>query len=204
MEQKIKKLYAGLGWVSLFTNIRFWTGSFRQIERVVPKRGKIIDLGCGYGIFTNFIGLCSPKRKIIGIDMDGDKISYADRGLSNVTFRIGDATKMGIRNLTAIILMDVLHHLESYKAQEQLIQKATRLLAPYGKLIISEVDSGPMWKLILARIADFLLYPNQSVHYGYRKKLLPILEQYFGKQNIKVTTLKHNPFPHILYECVKQ
>lgn len=204
MEQKIKKLYAGLGWVSLFTNIRFWTGSFRQIERVVPKRGKIIDLGCGYGIFANFMALSSTKRRVLGIDMDKEKISFADRGLSNVTFRVGDATKMGIRNLTAIILMDVLHHLESYKAQEQLIQKSTRLLAPRGKLIISDVDSGPMWKLILARIADFLLYPNQSVHYGYRKKLLPILEQYFGKRNIKVSTLTHNPFPHILYICQKK
>lgn len=200
---RVKQLYAGISWVSAFTRIRFWTGSFTQIERYVPGTGTVVDLGCGYGIFANYLALSGPKRRVLGIDMDNDKISFADRGVPNAKFRVGDATKMRIRNLKAIILLDVLHHLHSYADQEQLIQKSKRLLSRGGKLIITEVDNKPTWKLILAYLADLFLYKGQPVYYGYRSRLFPILKSIFGPQQVKVIVLIHNPFPHLLYICDK-
>lgn len=203
-EENCKKMYSGLGWVSLFTKIRFWTGSFVQLEQLVPKKGKILDLGCGYGILSNYLALCCSKRKIIGVDSDLGKIKFAKRGLSNVSFSIGDATKMKFENLDCIILHDVLHHLESFKKQKKLIEDCKNMLSRNGILLIVEVDDSPLWKLILGRMTDFLMYKGDPVYYLYKEQITDLLGEYFKKNNILSQRLLGNPFPQVAYICKKE
>ncbi|EKD87575.1 MAG: glycosyl transferase family protein [uncultured bacterium] len=203
-KRKVIRLYRGLGWVTFFTRVRFWTGSFEEMDRYISPSGTILDLGCGYGIFANYLALSSPRRKVIGVDLDKDKLRYADRGIKNAKFLYGDATRMRVPNLKGITILDVLHHLDSYSMQESLIKACTSMLVKNGKLIVSEVDSKPFWKLILARLADSLLYPGQPVYYGHRNRLFPLLQKYFGAGNVRTYTLHYNPFPHRLYICQKK
>jgi len=203
-ENQVKKLYGNLGWVSVFTRIRFWTGSFIQVEQKVPTNGKILDLGCGYGIFANYLAVCSPQRKVIGIDTDRNKIKFADRGIVNTSFQIGDATKMHVKNFDAILLLDVLHHLNSYKGQERLIRSCMNMLKSNGRLFIIEVNNKPFWKLVLGRITDALLYFGQPVYYRYKNEMVIMLSKYFGKNYIIAHQFTHNPFPQVLYICQKR
>lgn len=203
MEKKVKKLYSGFGWPSVFAKIRFWTGSFVQLEKMIPKTGKILDLGCGYGIFANYLALCSAKRKIIGVDTDLGKIKFADRGIPNVSFSIGDATEMKFKNLDCIILHDVLHHLESFKQQKKLIKDCRDMLSKKGILLIVEVDNFSLWKLALGRMTDFVLYKGEPVYYLYKKQITDLLEEYFGKNKISSKRLLRNPFPQVAYICKK-
>lgn len=202
-EQMIKRLYSGLGWVSIFTHIRFWTGSFVDVEQYIPEKGKIVDVGCGYGIFSNYLALCSPQRVVIGVDTDRRKIVYGNRGISHVSFREGDATKMKYKKLNAIILHDVLHHLNSKEQQEDLIKNIVTILNRFGVAVIVEVDSNPLWKLILGRIADFILYCGSPVYYRYKKDMLGLLEKYFQNGHISVKRLRNSPFSQNVYICKK-
>lgn len=200
-EIRCKKLYNENLWVNLFTSIRFWTSSFKEIEQFIPKEGKILDLGCGYGIFGNYLALSSKKRAIIGVDTDEKKVKFANRGVSNTAFLVGDGTKKKIGNLEAISVLDVLHHLNSYKDQENLIKNCEKMLIRNGVLVISDVDNAPLWKLILARLTDFIMYKGAPVYYRYKKDMIKMLKKYFG--NVEVQKLKNNPFPHVLYICKK-
>ncbi len=202
-EKRCKKLYSGLGWPTVFTKIRFWTGSFVQLEKMIPKSGKVLDLGCGYGILSNYIALCSSKRKIIGVDTDLGKIKFADRGIANASFSIGDATKMKLKNLDCIILHDVLHHLDSFQQQQKLIEDCKDMLSKKGMLLIVEVDKSPLWKLALGRMTDFVLYKGDPVFYIYKKEMKDLLGQYFGKNKVSSEELLDNPFPQVAYICKK-
>lgn len=197
------ELYARNKWTHLFAAVRFWTGSYSEIERMVPKKGTILDLGCGYGIFANYLALASPSRKMIGIDTDRKKIKNACKGVLNTSFKVGDATKMKIKNLTAIILHDVLHHLNSYTQQEQLIKDCKNMLKRNGILIIVEVNNTPLWKLILGRATDFLMYKGQQVYYRYKKNMLKLLQNYFSRKFIYSENLQNSPYPHVVYICQK-
>ena len=74
-KKEIMRLYGGKGWSSFFTRIRlFITAPFDALNKHIPEEGFIVDLGCGYGIFANLLGLLSPKRKILGMDVDGVKV----------------------------------------------------------------------------------------------------------------------------------
>lgn len=199
----IKKLYNDSLWVFIFTRVRFWTGSFLQLETLVPQKGKILDLGCGYGIFTNYLAVSSRKREILGVDIDPQKIAHADKGVRNVSFSVGDATKMRLENLDGIVLHNVLHHLNSYEEQERLIRNCVLTLKEKGTLLIVEVDNKPLWKLVLGRLTDFLMYKGQPVYYRYKKNMLKLLCRYFSPKNIRVEILKNNPFPQVVYICKK-
>lgn len=202
--KECKKLYSGLGWISFFTSVRFITGSFVQLEKFIPKNGKILDLGCGYGILSNYLTLCSSKRKIIGVDTDYRKIKYANRGYKNVSLNIGDATKMKYNDFDCVILHNVLHHLNSYQQQDKLIADCIKMLNKNGILFIIEIDKHPFWKLFLCRITDFLLYKGDPVYYRYKEQMLSLLKSYFLEDKIQVKNLDNNPFPQVLYICQKK
>lgn len=202
LEELCKNLYSGSLWVHFFTSIRFWTSSFVELETIVPKSGVILDLGCGYGIFSNYLALSSSKRNILGVDTDKHKIQNAYKGVKNTSFKVGDATKMNLKKIDCILLLDVLHHLNSYQDQEELIKNCREMLSKKGMLIISEVDNKPFWKLILARLTDFFMYKGDKVSYRYKKDMLKVLTQNFP--NITVNTLQNNPFPHVVYICQKK
>lgn len=202
-ENLTKQLYNDSLWVNFFTRVRFWTGSFSQLEKFVPKKGKILDLGCGYGIFTNYLAVCSSFRTMIGIDTDAYKIAHADKGVKNVSFSLGDATKMKLKDLDGILLHDVLHHLSSYNEQDQIIKDCVLMLKEKGILLIVEVDNKPLWKLVLGRLTDFLMYKGQPVYYRYKKNMLKFLCPYFSSENIRVEILKNNLFPQVVYICKK-
>lgn len=204
-EQKCKELYKGLGWPTIFTKIRFWTGSLVQIERYIPESGKILDLGCGYGIVANYLALCSGDRYIIGVEMNKRKIQFAHRGVSNTKFISEDATKIKIKDFRAILLLDVLHHLKSYRQGEKLIADCATMLKSGGELFILEIDNYSFWKWILCRIMDFVLYLNNpNVFYRYKNSMLNLLERHFEAKKIKTIKVKNNPFPHVLYICKKE
>src|SRR5438552_3620639 len=93
-------LYSTFRWKSFFSKIRFWDAPYVEVEKLIPKKGKIVDLGCGEGIFTNFLALSSSKRNIIGIELDKKRIEEANRGLKNASFKFGDATSIKFQNQT--------------------------------------------------------------------------------------------------------
>lgn len=74
------------GWKSIFAKLRFWYAPCREVEELIPVSGTVVDLGCGEGIFSNYIGLASKPRKVIGIEIDKNRIKVADHRISNVNF----------------------------------------------------------------------------------------------------------------------
>src|SRR3990172_9299706 len=96
MIDKTISLYAKSGWKKWFAKIRFWDAPFEQVEKIIPKRGVIVDLGCGEGIFTNFLALSSNQRRIVGVERDRERYMQADKGIRNVKFVLGDVLKTKI------------------------------------------------------------------------------------------------------------
>lgn len=157
--RKTLDLYAGFGWKSIFAKIRFWDAPFTPVEKLVPREGMIVDLGCGEGIFTNFLGLNSRKRKVLGIDVDRKRLKIADRGVPNVSFRWGDATRVNFPIADTIILFHLLHHLNSYNEQEKVLSICFNQLKSEGKLIIVEAEPKVSLKFLLTWATDHFLVP---------------------------------------------
>lgn len=204
------KLYSDLGWKSLFTRIRFWDAPYITVEKYIPKSGLIVDLGCGEGIFTNFLGLVSKKRKLLGLEVK-TRITLADRGLPNVKFKLADITKTKIPRCDAIILFHVLHHLESFEQQKKILKDCIKNLKRKGRLIIVEIDTKPLFKFFITWVTDHFITPwlfegkfyESRIYFRNSKQWHKLFEE-LRIFSSEVRCDKHKPFSHTIFICQKR
>lgn len=207
--QKILHLYSGLGWRSLFAKIRFWDAPLVELESLAPKEGTIADLGCGEGLLANFLALASPKREILGMDKDEERVKYATQGLPNTKFILGDIVKDQVPEADAILLVHVLHHLDSFRDQEALLRKCRSKLRPGGLLIIVEVEPKPTFKFLVAWLTDHFLVPwifekrfYSPIFFKKTDEWLKVLKSLdFHCETIPAE--KGKPFTHVIFSCRK-
>lgn len=203
-------LYSNVGWKNIFSRIRFWDAPYIETEKLVPKKGFIVDLGCGEGIFTNFLGLSSVDRRVLGIEIDKKRIKDANRGLKNVSFQWGDVTRVQFPSCDTIVIFHVLHHLNSYSEQKNLIVKCFNQLKRGGKLIIVEVEPKFSFIYCVTWLTDHFIVP-----WLFEKRLYsPIFfrkssdwRRIISKNNFSCTIInaqKGHPFTHVILECQKK
>ena len=91
-----------------YNRIKLFLIPYIKVEKLVPKNGFIIDLGCSHGLFTNLLGFSSEKREVLGLEINQDRIKYANIGIKNTKFITGDITKVDIPQADCIIFTHVL------------------------------------------------------------------------------------------------
>lgn len=206
--EKTLKLYKNNDFFEVFTYIRAWDAPFEILEKRLPRRGLIYDLGCGDGLFSNFLALSSPQRKIVGLELDKNRVKEAGKGIRNANFRKADITKVKLKKADAVVLVHVLHHLRSYKEQERMLAGIRKILKSDGKLIVVEIAERPFAKYIFTWLTDAItvpiLFENKffSMDFYYRKAIE--WETLLNKTGFEVSTEpihKGKPFSHVLFEC---
>lgn len=116
--------------------------NYEPFHKLVPEKGKILDIGCGYGFMSYMLAFTSPGREITGIDYDEDKIDTANNCFSRtntINFVHGDVMGFAFEQYDCIILADMLHYLQPDE-QKRVIEKCMAKLNPGGMIIIRDGD----------------------------------------------------------------
>src|SRR2546428_13384459 len=71
----------------LFVHGRAFLSDLAFVERFVPRRGFVVDLGCGHGLFPCLLREASEQRRVLGIALDERKTEAA-RGAVRATQRV--------------------------------------------------------------------------------------------------------------------
>ena len=183
----------------LFALLRSWHADYELIEKFCPKEGELIDVGCGYGIFAQYLAMKSSTRKLHGLEINQRKLALVPRDLPNATFSDRRLDSFKENSIDAIIFYGMLHHVDGYKAQEDLLKGALRILKPSGRLIIIDIDNRPLWKYLICWLVDHTLYFGDKIYFRFKKDMIQLLEKQLG---LKVKTFMCDskaPLPHIAY-----
>lgn len=205
--EEVINLYSDSFWKKIFSKIRFWDAPYLKVEKLIPKKGYIVDLGCGEGFFANFLALSCPKRSILGVDVDKKRIVSAQKGLKNTKFILADVTKREIPKADCIVMFHLLHHLSSQGDQEILLRKSAEKLKIGGKLIIVEALPGFSIKFLFGLLADLFLVPwlferrlYSKIFYRKKNEWRKLLNR-IGYKVSSITAQKGMPFSHIILIC---
>ena len=122
----------------LFVRGRAFLSDLAVVERYVPKKGFIVDLGCGHGLFACVLRESSPTRRVLGIDLDPRKVEVARSAIQDTTwlrFEVGDIAADPPPKCDAVTIVDVLY-LMPFDVQESVLRNAGSALGEGGPLIV--------------------------------------------------------------------
>lgn len=134
----------------LHATARWWSAPFSALEAQVPDSGRILEIGCGHGLFCTYLALAEPSRFVFGVDIDAEKIAQAqlvarDLDRQNLLFEVATSGTVAAGPWDAIAIVDMLYLLPE-PAQHDLLIAAAAELAPGGVLLVKEMSTTPRWK----------------------------------------------------------
>lgn len=203
-KKQLYKLYARFGLRSLmYTHARIFTAPLFEIEKYVPKSGKIFDIGCGSGIFANLLLLMSKDRSVIGSDVSTKRINLAQNTVTNknnLSFCVQNCIDFNLDNISIVTIIDLLHHI-SFQEQESLLEKIYSGLEIPGLLILKDLEKKPLWKYIFHYVQDSISY-RSKLFFRSSQNMKELLNDVGFRVNI-IPLESLLPYPHILYLCRK-
>jgi predicted exporter/SAM-dependent methyltransferase len=141
--KQVSRLYRYQGpYVTQFVYWKMRTDPlFQAVEKATPLRGRILDLGCGYGILAHWLTLFAPERSVSGVDFDADKIRVAQataRANPGVAFEQRDILEWTeYPACDCVLLCDVLHYFPR-ELKAEVLRKVFQALRPGGCLIVRD------------------------------------------------------------------
>ena len=178
------------------------------LEQHLGEADRILDIGCGFGLFALYYASSGPARQVSGFDISSTRIAEAQQvaqklNLSNTAFFCQDAaTYQFSESFDVVVTLDLLHHVSPGVA-EQLISQAYQALNSNGILIIKDINTTPAHKLYFTYAVDMAMTPRWPVHYRSTRAWQAVLMQAGFKQVFAYPLNDFLPYPHVLLVAYK-
>jgi len=176
--------------------------TFNAVEKHLPKKGVVVDLGCGYGITSLYFALKEPQRTVIGFDKNQSRITKANECLQvpNLSFKCQDFNQdTAVSECDAIVLYDFLHHIP-FHIQRHVLSQCKRKLKRKGILLIKEIDRTQKFKLFFTYVLDVIVARELRFCYSSASDLKSKLMN-LGF-DVEFELIKSFwPYPHFLLKC---
>jgi 2-polyprenyl-3-methyl-5-hydroxy-6-metoxy-1,4-benzoquinol methylase len=174
-----------------------------EIGQYLPERGRVLDVGCGFGLFSLYYASVRSGLTLEGLDRNPRRIAMARAaaarlGLTNVRYEVGDATGFrGGARYDAVYMLDIVHHIPM-EAVRPLLEQLAKVLPAGARLLVKDVDSRPAYKRWFTHALDLAMDPRTPVHYWPAEELQAALES-VGFRVYRHLMVDMFPYPHVLY-----
>lgn len=176
--------------------LRFLSCPFRRVLRHLPREGRLLDVGCGHGVFLVLAAMRGMRAT--GVDPDTRKI----RRTGGVEMVIGyDPVVRG--RFDAVSIIDVLYKIP-IEQWDPLLTRARERLVEGGILLVKEQDPTARiknsWNAAQEWVAAQLrLTLGEAFSYEPPAVFAARLER-LGLRDVRVLPVDRGyPHPHILY-----
>jgi 2-polyprenyl-3-methyl-5-hydroxy-6-metoxy-1,4-benzoquinol methylase len=147
----IKTIYASYVFASSTDRIRpvvrYALASFSGLMKLIPREGKLLDVGCGDGLLALLLRTVDGRTQpIVGVDIDSRKIRVAKNlKLQDVIFLHEDVAELPSNAFDVVTVVHVLY-LIPVALREGFLRECFRVLKPGGALILAVNMTTPKWK----------------------------------------------------------
>jgi 2-polyprenyl-3-methyl-5-hydroxy-6-metoxy-1,4-benzoquinol methylase len=180
------------------------------MDLLLPDEGRILDVGCGFGLFAGYFGQTQPRRRIVGVDPNARRIELARRvassvGLQDARFIAGDVRDAALENegpFDAIYVLDVMHHLPR-EDQARVLARLRSLLVTGGLLVVKDITTEPHSGLLFTEALDRLMVGwDEPLAYRHHRDWAELLAGlHFKVRMVRVPDVL--PYPHVVIAARK-
>lgn len=174
---------------------------FRRVIHCLPQKENqsILDVGCFAGSFLALIDQAQFSRQV-GVDILQNQVDYASARFGTDFRSFQCAESMASidfpgQSFDCVTLIEVLEHLSIIEAST-FLQKATHILKPNGKLVVTTPNYASMWPLLemlINRFSDVSYEEQHITKFNYftvgrtLRKLFPDFDQFFAVDFVTTT-----------------
>jgi SAM-dependent methyltransferase len=178
------------------------------MDLLLPAEGKLLDVGCGFGLWAAYFTQMQPARRVVGVDPAARRIELArkvaaDLGLP-ARFLEADIRTVAIDGpLDGAYVLDVLHHIDR-EDQPAVLARLRDALRPGGVLVIKDITTEPRRELWFTRVLDRMMVgPDAPLAYRHHDEWRDLLEQLgFSVRVVRVPDLL--PYPHVVIAATRR
>jgi 2-polyprenyl-3-methyl-5-hydroxy-6-metoxy-1,4-benzoquinol methylase len=178
------------------------------MDLLLADEGRILDVGCGFGLFAAYFGQMHSRRRIVGVDPDERRVAIArgvaERlGLFEHRFVVGDVRDAALDGpFDAAYVLDVMHHLPRAD-QPRVLERLRGLLAPGGMLLVKDITTEPRFGLRFTEALDRLMVGfREPLAYRHHREWSAMLADLgFKVRMVRVPDIL--PYPHVVIAATK-
>jgi 2-polyprenyl-3-methyl-5-hydroxy-6-metoxy-1,4-benzoquinol methylase len=178
------------------------------MDLLLCDEGRILDVGCGFGLFAGYFGQTQPRRRIVGVDPNARRIETARRvasrlGMRDHAFVVGDVRDASLEGpFDAAYVLDVMHHLPT-DDQRRVLERLRGLLVRGGMLLVKDITTEPRGGLLFTAALDRLMVGwREPLAYRHHREWGEMLTELGFKVRI-VRVPDVLPYPHVVICAVK-
>jgi 2-polyprenyl-3-methyl-5-hydroxy-6-metoxy-1,4-benzoquinol methylase len=127
---------------------QFWDRKILPLLSVVPRHGRVLEIGCGPGLFLSYLK-SRGFTKVEGVDISAEQIDVARSMGLGASVRVGDVFKelevsSAGEKFDAIVAIDIVEHFERVEV-DRLIRLICESLTPAGVCVIQTVNGSGLF-----------------------------------------------------------
>jgi 2-polyprenyl-3-methyl-5-hydroxy-6-metoxy-1,4-benzoquinol methylase len=189
----------------LYNYLRILILPITKIAKYVPEVCTVLDVGCGYGLLDFWLAKTSPKRNVIGSELQENRVKIASlisEKYDNVRFFQKNLLEGDNQdNIDCILMIDFLHHV-SYSDQNQVLERVANMLPKDGRLIVKDMDTLPRFKYYWNLVHDKLITGFDPLYFIGSQDLKNKIESY-GFSVTLAKKISHPLYAHYILVCEK-
>jgi 2-polyprenyl-3-methyl-5-hydroxy-6-metoxy-1,4-benzoquinol methylase len=157
-----RRLFPGPSFGSRMQRLRPYICPFHELVRQVPAGSRVLDVGCGSGLFLGLLSSVDRIQSGLGFDASQQAISLATamaQKLSGaaVSFRhIKVDEKWPDDSFDVVSLIDVMHHIPS-SARDHTLRLIADRVRRGGLFIYKDMVTRPLWRATANQIHDLAI-----------------------------------------------
>ena len=128
-----------------YLNVRWLVCPFDRVLPLVPTEGRLLDVGCGSGLWLNYLALERPRLDLHGVDPDARKLALAEKSSDRLDLRQRSVEEVTPESFDCVTILDVLCLL-SDELKRKVLAAAYRALRRGGTIVVKDADTRPWWK----------------------------------------------------------
>jgi ubiquinone/menaquinone biosynthesis C-methylase UbiE len=138
-----------------------WQNMIRAeaLKLIAGSGGKILELGCGEGLFMAEAAAVNPGWELWGVDNSSSRIEQANKRLAGKNCRVSveDATKLSFDDgfFDRVVCINVFFNMPSIEVVKRTLLQMKRVVKSNGRLIFDFRNSENPWLGLKYKLAPF-------------------------------------------------